>query len=167
MRRIRHEIVENYFKWVLEGEGLDYNLGQIRASCGYGTEEWEMNVVAKYVENTLKIGRFARACGFKLFAFLEPIFFLKDPVVGKEKDISTTCYGIAGFDHYIVRQYEKIRKMFEYLQNAEGGNDMMFIDLSRIFQGYDRDAYWDFRHVDNEGNRYIAENIYTYLQSSV
>jgi hypothetical protein len=167
MRRIRHEMVENYFKWVLEGEGLDYNLGQLRASCGYGTEEWEMKITAKYVENTLKMGRFAKACGFRLFTFLEPIFFLKNPVVGKEKDITTTCYGIKEFDHYIVRQYEKIRRMFEYLQNAEGGNDMMFIDLSQIFQGYGRDTYWDFRHVDNEGNRYIAKNIYTYLRGPV
>jgi hypothetical protein len=34
------------------------------------------------------------------------------------------------------------------------------------FQDYDPDAYWSFRHVDNGGNRYIAENIYSYPQGS-
>jgi len=75
MRRIRHEIVSNRFEWVLEGNGLDYDLGTLRTSCGYGTEEWEMDIAVKYIENTLKMARFARGCGFKLFTFLEPILF--------------------------------------------------------------------------------------------
>jgi len=92
--------------------------------------------------------------------------FLKDPLVGKEKDIPTTCYGIVGFHHYVMRQYERIRRMLEYLQNTETDTRVTLTDLSLIFQGYDRDIYWDFRHVNNEGNRYIAESIYAYLQAS-
>lgn len=165
MRHIHHQMRENQFVWVFEGNGLDYNLGELRGSCGYGTEGWEMDIAVKYLENLVKMGRFAKGCGFRLFAFLEPILFLKDPLSGKEKEIPTTCYGIENFDRYVRRQYERIRVMLRYLQTAETDDRFILTDLSSVFQGYDQDIYWDFRHVNNEGNRRIAEHIHARLKN--
>lgn len=167
MRMIHQDVANGCFRWTLQGEDLRYDLGELRASCAWGTEKWEMDIAVKYVENTLKMGRFARGCGFKLFAFLEPILFLKEPLVGKERDIPTTCYGIARFDEYVRRQYDRIRRMWQYLQTSENDERFRLVDLSLMFKGHDRDVYWDFRHVDNEGNRHIAETIHSCLQHSL
>ncbi len=167
LRKVRHTVTGNQFQWVYEGNGLDYDVSTLRKACGYGTEEWEMAIAVKYLENVVKMGRFARGCGFKLFAFLEPILFLKEPLSGKERNLPTGYHGIEGFDVYVRRQYERIRAMLRYLQKAESDSRFVLTDLSPVFQGYDRDIYLDFRHVNNEGNRRIAEHIHAKIKDSL
>jgi hypothetical protein len=165
MRRIRLEPRQGYNEWVLHGERLDYDLGALRSSCGYGSKEWETNITVKYIKNMIKMGHFARGFGFKLFVFLEPILFLKAPLVGKEKEIPPP-YGKENFHYYVERQYHRIRKIFEYIGKVEDKEKVVFTDLSLIFNNYCQEVFWDYRHVNNEGNRYIAENIYTFLQGT-
>lgn len=32
--------------------------------------------------------------------------------------------------------------------------------MSRVFDDYERETYWDYIHTDNEGNRYLADRMY-------
>lgn len=163
MRRIRLEPRDGYNQWILHGEGLEYDITAVRDACGYGSPAWETAIVAGYVKNLVKMGRFARGFGFRLFAFLEPILFLKNPLVGEERNIPPP-YNKENFPSYVVRQYLRIRKMFDYLGRAEDQGKVLFADLSSVFDGYNRPAFWDYRHVDNDGSRHIAERVYDYLQ---
>ena len=164
MKKIRHDINQKGFRWILEGDELQETYKTLQTSHDYATEKWEMNIVTQYIENIVKMERFARGCGFKLYAFLEPVVFLKSPLVEKEKEISTTVYDIPDFHYYLQRQYQRIRQMYEFLKKNEENPFGKFIDLSIIFQGYPYSVYRDFRHVNNEGNHFIAKNIFKSLR---
>ena len=167
MKRMRYDITDRGFRWILEGEELQDTYKILQTAHDYATEKWEINIVSQYIENLIKMGRFARGCSFKLYAFLEPVVFFKSPLMEKEREISTTVYDIPDFHHYLHRQYQRIRLMLEFLQKNEENPLVKFIDLSMIFQGYHQSVYRDFRHVNNEGNRFIAENIFNYLRNSI
>jgi lysophospholipase L1-like esterase len=166
MRRIRFEPEPGASRWRLHGNGLDYDLVALRTSCGYGSMEWENAIISTYIRNIEKMNRFCRGYGFRFSAFLEPMLFFKQPLAGKEADILATI-SRNNLNHYVERQYARLRSLLGYLQREAGDNVARFVDLSMIFSGYDRETYRDHRHVDHTGNRHIAERLYSHLHGFV
>jgi lysophospholipase L1-like esterase len=166
MKRIRFESEPGASRWLLHGEGLEYDLVSLRTSCGYGSIEWENAIISTYIRNIEKMSRFCRGCGILFAAFLEPMLFFKQPLAGKEADIlKTICRN--NLDHYVERQYARLRQMFDFLSGEAGENGSRFADLSMIFSEYGRETYRDHRHVDQDGNRHIAEHMYSRLQGFI
>ena len=166
MRRIRFESEQAASRWRLHEEGLEYDLLALRTSCGYGSTEWENAIVSTYIRNIDKMYRFSRGLGFQFAAFLEPMLFFKAPLAGKEMELlASICRN--NLDHYVKRQYDRVRRLFDYLGREAGNNGARFADLSMIFSEYGRETYRDYRHVDEGGNRHIAGHIHSRLKGLV
>jgi lysophospholipase L1-like esterase len=132
----------------------------LRKECGYGSPEWEEQIVGAYAGNLEKMCRLAVGFDFKILIILQPAAHFKTPLVGNEPKL----LGTADFQHYINRQYERTRARYAQLELRWGnGGACHFLDMSRAFEGYPRETFWDFIHTDNAGNRFLAERIARYI----
>jgi hypothetical protein len=133
----------------------------LRQQTGFGTEAWELAIVANYRQNLCRMAIASRGAGSSFAAVLQPLVQLKSPLVGGEPRM------VGGKEHgeYVGRQYERCRRMFAELQQLFGeGSGIAFIDLSRVFVGHDVETFWDYIHVDNAGNAHIAAALATELR---
>ena len=131
---------------------------EIREEVGYRSERWEVSVVEKYIENIEKMCKVAEAFEFTFALILQPLLHFKTPLVGNENNERVT--GGREFTEYTRRQYERIRMSMDNLR-AEYSDDSRFLfsDLSLAFENYPRETFWDFIHVDDEGNRFVTQEI--------
>ena len=133
----------------------------IRKNYNYKTEEWESLIVTEYINNLDKMCKLAKSFDFKLVVFLQPMIYFKSTYIGNEKDE----LGEEAFQNYIERQYERTRMLLKDLNIKYANEDKCsFVDLSYAMQDYDKETFWDYIHIDNEGNKVIATKIYDYMK---
>ncbi len=132
-------------------------LDTLRQAVGYGTPEWETAVVAAYRDNLHRMCRLGRAFGFKFYAVLQPTIHQKAPLSEAEVKIAAADANRAA---YLQRQVGRAADAFQQLQAADGVEaGCRFVDLSRTFANDSRPLFWDFMHVNNDGNATIAAAI--------
>ena len=136
-------------------------LGSLRKAVGYRSQAWEQEVSSTYLSNTSKMCAVAEGFHFKLAVFLQPMAFFKYPLVGKERSL----LGGEEFQRYVRDTYQRIRRGIEELNlDYERDRGCYFFDNSDIFSNYDVEVFWDFIHVDNAGNEFVARQIYSQLK---
>ena len=129
---------------------------QIQKQCGYGSPEWELEIVDAYIGNLEKMCKLAAGFDFRILIILQPVAHFKTPLIGGENRL----LGTNDFQLYVRRQYERTRARFADLasRHRQSGT-CRFLDLSRVMEGYPRETFWDFIHTDNAGNRFLAEQM--------
>jgi lysophospholipase L1-like esterase len=133
----------------------------IRKNYNYKTEEWEISIVTEYINNLDKMCKLAKSFDFKLVVFLQPMIYFKSTHIGNEKEMLDE----EAFQNYIKRQYERTRMLLKDLNIKYANEDKCsFVDLSYALQDYDKETFWDYIHIDNEGNKVIATKIYDYMK---
>jgi lysophospholipase L1-like esterase len=84
---------------------------------------------------------------------------------GAEK---TLKFGDEKFALYMRRQYDRATTAFSRLQTEDGADGLChFVDLSNIFADDPRNLFWDFIHVNNDGNATIGSAIAADLAKSL
>src|SRR3989344_3910680 len=115
-----------------------------------------------YINNLNKMCNFSKGNSFKLAVILQPIILFKSPLVGNEKNL----LGTEAIQSYVKQSYQIIEKDFKSLsENPMYNNQCFFYDSSKIFSDYNQETYWDFVHTDNDGNKYIATQIYNSIKN--
>lgn len=149
------------------GQRLEYKaigMAPLRKSVGYKSEFWEEQISSTYIRNIDKMCVLAKGYDFRLAVFLQPMLHFKQPFVGKEDRM----LGDREFQEYIKRVYEQMRiGINDMALKYKGDNRYLFVDLSYAFSEYNRETFWDFAHIDNEGNEFIATQIYEHLKPIV
>ena len=137
-------------------------MAALRTAVGYRTPEWEGAIIETYTNNLYRMCRLGRAFNFTFYAVLQPLIFQKSPLSDTEMKLK---FGDADFASYMRRQYDRAAAAFHRLQ-ADHGGACRFVDLSQIFANDPRSLFWDFIHVNNDGNATIATAIATDLANS-
>ena len=108
--------------------------------------------------------RLGRAFNFRFYAVLQPLIFQKSPLSDTETKLK---FGDADFASYMQRQHDRAVAAFRRLQADDGMEETCrFVDLSQIFANDPRSLFWDFIHVNNDGNATVAAAIATDLANS-
>jgi lysophospholipase L1-like esterase len=139
-------------------------LSALRAAAGYRTPEWENAIIDTYSDNLHRMCRLGLAFNFRFYAVLQPMIFHKSPLSEAEMKLR---FGDVNFASYMRRQHDQAVLAFHRLQADDGreGN-CRFVDLSQIFANDPRSLFWDFIHVNNDGNATIASTITADLANS-
>ncbi len=134
---------------------------EIKQACAYRSPGWETEIITRYIGNLEKMCHLAKGFDFKLAVFLQPVIYFKTPLVGRERAL----LGDDDFQNYMERQYARIKPILSDLNTKYAKeNRYFFADLSNTFTGYDKEVFWDFIHIDNEGNKVIAGRMYDFLK---
>src|SRR5262249_5231011 len=132
-------------------------MGALREVVYYRSPEWESAIIKQYSNNLHRMCRLGRAFNFRFYAVLQPMIFQKSPLSGTELELK---FGDADFASYMRRQHDQAVIAFNRLQAGDGQEDTCrFVDLSQIFTNDPRSLFWDFIHVNNDGNATIASAI--------
>src|SRR5262249_3482826 len=139
-------------------------IGAIRRVVGYRTPEWESAIIEEYGSNLHRICRLGRAFNFKFYAVLQPLIFQKSPLSDTEKNLK---FGDSDFTSYMQRLHDRAVIVCRRLQAEDGvDSDCRFVDLSQIFTNDPRSLFWDFIHLNNDGNATVADAIAADLAGS-
>ena len=139
-------------------------LGPLRKSAGYRTPAWEDAIIEAYRNNLHRACRLGHAFGFKFYAVLQPLIVQKSPLAQAELKLK---FGDSDFAAYLRRQHDRATAAFRRLQAHDGSDGICrFVDLSQIFAHDPRNLFWDFIHVNNDGNATIAAAISADLTKS-
>ena len=140
-------------------------MGVLREVADYRTPEWESAIIEEYSNNLHRMCRLGRAFSFRFYAVLQPMIFQKSPLSDMELALK---FGDADFTSYMWRQHDRVVTAFRRLQAGDGmDGTCRFVDLSQIFANDPRNLFWDFIHVNNDGNATIASAIATDLVNSI
>jgi lysophospholipase L1-like esterase len=155
----KSKVIRTVFRYSLRSKIV--SLDQLRRDVNYRSKDWEISIVSTFINNLDKMCHLAKGFDFKLVVFLQPLAHFKSPLIGKEKNL----LGGEEFQNYIKRQYDRIRPLLNNLNSKYADeNRCYFVDLSYALKDYDRETFWDFVHIDNEGNKFIATQIYDYIK---
>src|SRR5262249_44257817 len=114
-------------------------------------------IIDTYSNNLHRMCRLGRAFNFKFYAVLQPLIFQKSPWSDAETKLK---FGDAHFASYMQRQHDRAADGFRRLQANDGADGACrFVDMSQIFANDTRSLFWDFIHVNNDGNTTIASTI--------
>lgn len=132
-------------------------MGTLRMEVGYRTPDWENSIIEAYTNNLRRMCRIGHGFNFKFYAVLQPLIFQKSPLSDAEKALK---FGDAKFVSYMRRQHDRTVTAFSRLQADDGTDGLCrFVDLSNIFADDPRNLFWDFIHVNNDGNATIGSAI--------
>src|SRR5262249_14431265 len=114
--------------------------------------------------NLHRMCQLGRAFNFKFYGVLQPLIFQKSPWSDTETKLK---FGDAHFASYMQSQHDRAAGVFHRLQVIDGADGACyFVDLSHIFPNDPRSLFWDFIHVNNDGNATIASAIAADLANS-
>jgi lysophospholipase L1-like esterase len=137
----------------------------LRMAVGYGTPYWENSIIEAYSNNLHRMCRIAHGFGFRYYAALQPQILQKSPLSDAEKALKL---GDAEFVSYMRRQHDRAVAAFSRLQASDGADGLCrFVDLSSIFANDPRHLFWDFTHINNDGNATIASAVAADLAKSL
>lgn len=129
----------------------------LRQASGYGTSAWEESIIDVYRSNLHRACRISHAFGFKFYAVFQPLIVQKPSLSDDERQLH---FGDPDFVAYLRRQRDRAADAFRQLQAEDGtGGTCRFLDLSEIFANDARNLFWDFIHLNNDGNETIAAAI--------
>jgi lysophospholipase L1-like esterase len=132
-------------------------LGAMRRMVGYRTPEWESAIIEEYSNNLHRMCQLGRAFNFRFYAIFQPLIFEKSPLSDTERMLK---FGDSDYASYMRRQHVRVVDAFRRLQSGDGRDGTCrFVDLSQIFVNDPRGLFWDFFHVNNNGNATIASAI--------
>jgi lysophospholipase L1-like esterase len=132
-------------------------MAELRQAVGYGTPEWERTTIESYRNNMYRMCRIGHAFKFKFLAVLQPLIFQKSP--WSEAEIKLR-FGDDDFAAYMRRQHDRAATAFDRLQADSGGDSVCrFFDLSQLFAQDPRLLFWDFIHINNDGNATVGAAI--------
>jgi hypothetical protein len=124
------------------------SLARVRAEAGYGTQEWEEQVVDGYLSNMDRACRLAEAFDFRLAVFLQPL---------AEGQFSPD------YQQYIDRQYDQIIAGYDELaEQYSADGRCYFIDASDVCDEVGC-QFEDYIHVFSWYNKDIARYLYGHL----
>ena len=137
----------------------------LRMEVGYRAPDWENSIIEAYINNLRRMCRIGHGFNFKFYAVLQPLIFQKLPLSDAEKAIK---FGDAKFASYMQRQHDRAATAFSRLQASDGADGTCrFVDLSDEFANDSRNLFWDFIHVNNDGNATIGSAIANDLTRSL
>jgi lysophospholipase L1-like esterase len=129
----------------------------LRRASGYRTSAWEQSIIDAYRGNLHRACRIGHAFSFRFYAVLQPLIVQKSPLSDTESKLH---FGDSDFVAYLHRERDRSAEAFRQLQAEDGADGTCrFIDLSQIFAQDGRNLFWDFIHVNNDGNASIAAAI--------
>jgi len=132
-------------------------LGEMRGMVGYRTPEWESAIIDEYSNNLYRMCQLGRAFNFKFYAIFQPSILQKSPLSDAERKLK---FGDSEYASYMQRQHDRVVAAFRQLQSGDGRDGTCrFVDLSQIFVNDPRGLFWDFFHLNNDGNATIASAI--------
>ena len=137
----------------------------LRMEVGHGTPDWENSIIEEYTDNLHRMCRIGHGFNFKFYAALQPLIFQKSSLSDAEKALK---YGDAKFVSYMRRQHDRAATAFSRLQAGDGADGLCrFVDFSDVFADDPRNLFWDFIHVNNDGNATIGSSIAADLARSL
>jgi len=132
-------------------------LSEMRGMVGYRTPEWESAIIDEYSNNLYRMCQLGRAFNFKFYAIFQPSILQKSPLSDAERKLK---FGDSEYASYMQRQHDRVVAAFRQLQSGDGRDGTCrFVDLSQIFVNDPRGLFWDFFHLNNDGNATIASAI--------
>jgi len=139
-----------------------YGLGRLRRDAGYQSAAWEEAVVSSYLAHLDKMCHLATAYDFRLVVFLQPMLYTKSQPVGSEQAIAL---GGEAFQQYMQRQYRRAREGLQRLgKRYAAAGRCSCADLSLLLNTYGQPAFEDVIHLNDEGNRWLAQQMVAYLK---
>jgi hypothetical protein len=139
-------------------------LEELRKRVGYGSEDWQEDIVRIYVGNLVKASRIARGYGAEFMAFFQPLIQFKSALSEEELQVKNTLLDFltekrAGdFESHAHAMRARVRARIAALRG-----DPRVVDLSGVFADSRGWIFTDFIHVTREGNERIAAEIYRHL----
>lgn len=128
-------------------------------------EDYVMNTTTDaYLSNLKKMCDFSKGNNSKFIAVLQPMLVFKRPLVGKENKL----LGENGIQlqSYIKKSYQLLNNSYLDLEKKNEKGECYYADLSKIFLSYDKEIYWDIVHTNNDGNQFIAAQIYNTIKNN-
>ena len=109
----------------------------------------------------------ARGFDFRFVAFLQPNLHFKKNLIGAEQ----TYIPLNGEAEHFHETYQLIRRegadLWQESAVSADCEDCAFVEISRMFENSDRELFGDGYHTTGEGNRLIAEEMFSHLREWV
>lgn len=132
-------------------------LEPLRREVGYGTPSWRQAIADRYSENVRRIAAVGPALGFKTVVVFQPIRALHRVTLPSATPPSHE-------DRMAADIYDRMGKALQGRGFTGDGMQFREVDLSHALLGHDESVFWDVVHVDNNGNRTMAEMFYRELE---
>jgi hypothetical protein len=135
-------------------------IGSLRDEAHYGSTAWSAEIVAGYAANLQKMCGVAAAWDFRFVAALQPVLFVKHPLVGSEPAMLLE----PPLQRHMTTTYARFREEFKRLDvDATRGGRCQYIDVSNALDGTPTQLFWDYVHVNNDGNEIVARRLFSEL----
>lgn len=132
----------------------------LRNTVHYNSFEWRKEIADNYLNNINKMCKISQGSNFKLAIFLQPLVFFKNPLISQEAQFPDS----QEFDQHIKNTYSLMQNGFPRIQNPN--TNCYFSDLSKSFENYNHEVFTDFVHLNQAGNKAIAEVIFRTLRNT-
>lgn len=119
-------------------------LGLIQVRENKVSEELEKQTFESYIENVRIIKALGKEYKFQTYFFWQPILSIKKTSTEEEKIL-------------LNQQPNEVTLLYNSITSKIKGTGVM--DLSAIFDNYNKTLYWDPWHPSKEGNSIVAERI--------
>lgn len=129
------------------------HIDRVREDVNYNTDQWRDEIARSYIKSLLKAGKISKAFGSEFIAFFQPIFFYKDKLSDKERQIDFD----ESKEHHLY-----LRKRIRSLAGREKER-LKFIDLSDFYDNIEEQVFIDLVHTNQESKGLIAKEIYKHL----
>ncbi|MBN2331114.1 MAG: hypothetical protein JXC85_04830 [Candidatus Aenigmarchaeota archaeon] len=142
---------------------LDYRftgIYELREHVGYGTPEWENEIVRTYAKNIDKMSMISESGNFRLEVFLQPLVHFKEPLVGNEADMLSSL----DFQRFVRSAYPAMAADLEAISDSYPENE--YYDFRDILN-YDKQFFFDYIHINHEGNDIVGKEMADRLYAAV
>ncbi len=143
------------------------NLDGLRHEVDHLSGPWRDQIAEVYINNLRKMCNVARGFDFHFVAFLQPNLHFKKNLIGAEQ----TYIPLNGEAEHFHETYQLIRRegadLWQESAVSADCEGCAFVDISRMFENSDRELFGDGYHTTGEGNRLIAEEMFSHLREWV
>ena len=154
---LRSRLLSTTFRTELTERAAD--LAALRRGAQYGTAAWRDRIVSSYAGNLRKMCASARGLRAKLVVALQPVLFVKQPLVGSEPVMLLE----PAMQQHMTEIYRRFREEIRTLDREGALDGCAYLDVSGALDGQPRQLFWDYVHVTNEGNEIIARRLFAEL----
>lgn len=119
----------------------------------WGSDAWRNEIVTQYSANLEKMCMLSRAFDFQVAAFLQPMLYFKDEIVGGENNWWDVLG--AGYRDHIRAAYALAQPEIESLANQYP--ECLFHDATFLFKDVEEEIYTDAVHINTDGYIMVAE----------
>lgn len=149
----RYAIKAEPGKLATQLESLPVRIEEIKARTDF--DPYNRQVVDNYLKDIRLMARSVSTVNAYLIVALQPTLYLKNPLSSDEERVLWKYY--APEVNFVVQGYIRISEELTKLSKKE--QNMIFCDLSNIFDGDNRTIHGDYAHMNNIGYGIVADKL--------